>query len=273
MISGVPTPQRRGQLPASTTSRFIILALTALAGSYYMFNAMLFVLTSRFGMSTSERLSSCVVSARTRAEVETGVIVDYFERCVRLQMTIDLLLSGVALLIFTAIVALAYLVHPRVVERRARVRLTDLANDSRRLGVISAIDSVIQTSDLNELVELRICPGDMSRAGQAYGRPGRRRIALSLGLLAAYATDPGLVTAVVRHELGHIRHRDIDMTYLAVITFWAFLLVSTAPAVLVVVVFAPVGIPATLLLAGVFVLALWRNHSGPGCVILRRVGA
>ncbi|MFJ8196837.1 M48 family metalloprotease [Streptomyces sp. NPDC096152] len=70
---------------------------------------------------------------------------------------------------------------------------------------------------------------DYTRNAVAFGHWRRRHIELASGMEALFDEDPGTFEVVVRHELGHIRHRDLDLTY-GVTALWAafnLLLVAT----------------------------------------------
>ncbi|MBT2458082.1 M48 family metalloprotease [Streptomyces sp. ISL-86] len=56
----------------------------------------------------------------------------------------------------------------------------------------------------------------------AFGHWGRRYIEVSGGLEDRLRTDPGGFDALVRHELGHIRNRDLDVTQGVTALWWAF---------------------------------------------------
>jgi Zn-dependent protease with chaperone function len=47
----------------------------------------------------------------------------------------------------------------------------------------------------------------------AFGRPGSTYVSLPAGLLHVGRTDPDRFAAVVLHELAHLRHRDVGITY------------------------------------------------------------
>ncbi|MFF8380605.1 M48 family metalloprotease [Streptomyces sp. NPDC015661] len=55
----------------------------------------------------------------------------------------------------------------------------------------------------------------------AFGRLGRRRVALSGGLLTLYSLDRGAFRSIVLHELAHIRNRDLDIAFLTLILWRA----------------------------------------------------
>lgn len=75
-------------------------------------------------------------------------------------------------------------------------------------------------------------PLDPSPGGLAFGHPGRYSVALTGGLLVKQATDPPGFRAIVRHELAHIRNRDVGITYFTLAIWYAFLLVSALPFML-----------------------------------------
>ena len=55
------------------------------------------------------------------------------------------------------------------------------------------------------------------------------RVALGGGLVVKQAADPPAFRAVVRHELAHIRNRDVGITYFTIAVWYAFLLVAVRP--------------------------------------------
>ena len=72
-------------------------------------------------------------------------------------------------------------------------------------------------------------PLDASPGGLAFGHPGRYSVALTGGLLVKQATDPPAFRAILRHELAHIRNRDVGITYFTIAIWYAFLLVAVLP--------------------------------------------
>ncbi|WP_158973180.1 M48 family metalloprotease [Streptomyces griseus] len=63
----------------------------------------------------------------------------------------------------------------------------------------------------------------------AFGHWGRRHIELASGMATLFDEDPGTFEVVVRHELGHIRHRDLDVTH-GVTALWGAFTVLLAAA-------------------------------------------
>ncbi len=71
-------------------------------------------------------------------------------------------------------------------------------------------------------------PLDPSPTGLSFGRPGSTSVALMGGLVTRQFADPPAFRAVVRHELAHLRNRDVDLTYATLSLWYAFLLVERA---------------------------------------------
>ena len=74
-------------------------------------------------------------------------------------------------------------------------------------------------------------PLDASAGGLAFGHPGRYSVAIGGGLVVKQAVDPPAFRAVVRHELAHLRNRDVGITYFTLSVWYAFLLVAVIPFV------------------------------------------
>lgn len=72
-------------------------------------------------------------------------------------------------------------------------------------------------------------PLDRTAGGVAFGHIGRRYVALTGGLVVVHATDPQRFRAIVLHELAHLRNRDIDITYLTLAVWLAFVAVALIP--------------------------------------------
>ena len=75
-------------------------------------------------------------------------------------------------------------------------------------------------------------PLDPAPTGLAYGHFGRYSVALTGGLVTRQIADPPAFDAVVRHELAHIRNRDVDTTYITLAIWYAFLATAVVPFVL-----------------------------------------
>lgn len=87
---------------------------------------------------------------------------------------------------------------------------------------------------------------DYSGNAVAFGHWRRRHVELASGMEPLFDDDPGTFEVVVRHELGHIRHRDLDVTH-GVTALWG---------------------ACTVLLAAAFCFAV-SEYAGQGAYVLR----
>ncbi|WBB68408.1 M48 family metalloprotease [Micromonospora sp. WMMD812] len=138
--------------------------------------------------------------------------------------------GGLGLLI---VVALAlYLAQPWWLVRRNRARRLspDLAP-----GLIDDLEQLHREVGLARAPQWWVAPLRGTPSGQVFGLPGRRRVQLDAGLLVLRVTDRAAFRAVVAHELAHLRNRDVDLTYLTIAVWRAFLLVAVLPVLALLV--------------------------------------
>lgn len=69
---------------------------------------------------------------------------------------------------------------------------------------------------------------DYTTNAVAFGHWRRRHIELASGMVKRFDEDPGTFEVVVRHELGHIRHRDLDITQGVTALWGAFIVLLGA---------------------------------------------
>ncbi|WP_033826245.1 M48 family metalloprotease, partial [Kitasatospora sp. MBT63] len=69
--------------------------------------------------------------------------------------------------------------------------------------------------------------GDYTQNALAFGHWRRRHIELASGMADLFDEDPDTFAVIVRHELGHIRNRDVDVTF-AVTALWGAFVVLVA---------------------------------------------
>lgn len=100
-------------------------------------------------------------------------------------------------------------VHPR--WRIWRRRLRPLTGRDPRLE--RAVAALCAEAGLRHGPRLYVAPLSTRAAAVAFGAPGRYRVALDAGLVLACERDPARFRAVVLHELGHLRNRDVGWTY------------------------------------------------------------
>ncbi|MEV1328476.1 M48 family metalloprotease [Micromonospora costi] len=220
--------------PAAFRAYFALLVGAVLASSVVVFLA----LDTHLGDGTAAaRLAACADAFdAAAAEVEAAGAVDDeqrratvtadFRACLRpvLARPIALAGAGVGLLILVAVAL--YLAEPWWIVRRNRARRLppDLAP-----GLADDLTDPLRHLGLDRAPEWWLAPLRPTAGGRVFGLPGRRCVLLDAGLLVLRATDRAAFRAVVAHELAHLRNRDVDLTYLTVAVWRAFLLVAALP--------------------------------------------
>ncbi len=83
-------------------------------------------------------------------------------------------------------------------------------------------------------------------SGLAFGLPWRRYVIIDAPLVKRFHTDRDMFRLVLAHELAHLRHHDVDKTYLAFGIWWAFLTVAVLPFGILTSYSAATGGPPTI---------------------------
>jgi hypothetical protein len=125
--------------------------------------------------------------------------------------------------------AAIYFLVPSLIRRREGV-----AKESPHLpgALISWVDEQIEAADLQHRVRVHWRLADPRPRARVFGRPGAYQLLMAGGMLGLFLNEPARARAIVSHELAHIKHGDVDVVYAALSLWWAFLVISLAPAVL-----------------------------------------
>lgn len=91
-------------------------------------------------------------------------------------------------------------------------------------AVTTEVDALLIESDVRASVLLD--PTEYRADGVAFGHAGRRHIELTAGAVLLHGRDPAAFRAIVMHEIGHLRNRDLDVTYLTIGLWHAFVLLT-----------------------------------------------
>lgn len=217
-MSAAAEPERRPRLnpfafPSDTAFRFGLLVAAVLGSNLYVWQ---WIATStRTDAGHVQEIQACLGLAGTEA----------FTPCVNAlyRYQVGWMLGGsVALLVVAAALLLA---APLWITRRRKLRPLS------REDAPAVVDRVAELAREQDLEPPRILwnPLDASAGGLAFGRPGRYSVAVGGGLVVKQVADPPVFDAVVRHELAHIRNRDVGITYFTLAVWYAFLAVAAVP--------------------------------------------
>jgi len=235
-----PEPQPAGgrprlnpfAFPSDTDFRFILLIVSVLGASLFIYSAVFFSIpiTSHYWLSVQLRC----LEIRPPAPTDLQSFADpafiaarvAFEQCrAPAERANALWIVGcVALLLIVA--GLIYWTFPeRQIRRDKLVPLS--AEDAPE--VVDYLTKLSRTMKLSPLPVFLWNPLNPASGGLAFGRLGRYYVSLTGGLVTQFYTDLPAFRAVVLHELAHLRNADVDKTYFAVSVWQAFLMAALLP--------------------------------------------
>lgn len=201
--------------PQDTTPRFVLLILAVLGASLFAFNSIHSTLVD----PTPAMLASVRCVERVGLDGDLGPCQQLLTHGKATWM-----LAGLGVM---ASVAFAfYLLMPRWKLRRLRLRpLT--ADDAPE--VVARLAELADEAGLEKAPRYVWNPLSPAASGLVFGHVGRRYVALGGGLVTKAYTDPDAFRAVVLHEFGHLRNRDVDKTYVTMALWYSFVLVAVLP--------------------------------------------
>ncbi len=210
--------------PSDTDFRFVLLIVAVIASSVTVFNSMQYdILTSSWWKVTSD----CIAKSQLAHPDDLTLQLQFEKRCRDAYELIQggwILLGVVFLLLFVA--AIIYWLIPSWLIWRRRLSPFTADDDPQ---IVSSLNELCRETGLDRFPVFLSDPFNPNIGGLAFGRLGRRYVALNGGLLAQFHTNPARFRAVVRHELAHLRNKDVDKTYFAVAASLAFVLVALIP--------------------------------------------
>jgi len=206
--------------PSDTTFRFALLVAAVFGATLYVWDWIWIVLGADQRAVASAALDCLAISEQGLSASST------FSACVRdvYRNSTWWMLGGVALVV--AVAALLVLVWPAIKVRRGHYRLLEAADAPEVLETLARLS---REGGLPQEPRWVWNPLRRDATGIAFGYPRRYTVGITGGLVIQHTRDPAAFRAVIRHELAHIRNRDVGITY-ATLAFWyAFLLAAVLP--------------------------------------------
>ena len=231
--AGAPARGRAFALPVSTSFRFTLLIAAVAASSFFVYEAI--YLAPPRGTALKFLIDRCENQAL--AQHPSGVIayasaLHQAKVCYsggeRAEAWWGLLGVGVLIVVAGAI----FLAQPWWYRRRKH--LTELTG-ADNADLVRRLEGVRQRAGTVPVVWL-LQPLNVRLSAFAFGRPGRRFVAVSGGAAVAAVRKPAAFEAVILHELAHIKNRDIDQTYLALAIWRAFVVAALLPLAVLLIV-------------------------------------
>jgi Zn-dependent protease with chaperone function len=244
MTAPAPDPFR---LPPATSGRFVLLITSTLASAAYIYAW----LADHIDVVSADPATCTGIVQQQAAAVPASRLTDWYDDCLR-QADIRLGLVVAAMLgVLAALTVVLYLAVPAVIAKSLR----PMAEATRYAGTRETAERLIATAARFGRVELFVATDGGVSGGRAFGRFGRHRVAIGAGEFLTGGAD-----AALAHELAHIRNRDVDMTYLAIAVWWAFLAAVAVPLTLVAIR-APGDLKGFAWRIAVLLLLLWLIRS------------
>ncbi|MEO1400633.1 MAG: M48 family metalloprotease [Cyanobacteria bacterium J06635_1] len=215
--------------PSETDFRFVLLVLMTVGSSLICFERLIWLrlanqaqlpqLEQCFGEATGRDLLSLLNNLSTTGDCigeSVGQITDVY---------LQGQLTGLGLMLLFVVVA--YSLLPTLMVTRER--LVPLERQPQSQPLCEAYGDLCKTIGIVRPPQLMLKATDRGIGPRIFGCWGRYQIVVPGGLALRFQEDPATFRAVMLHELGHLKNRDVDKTYLAFAIGLAFLGVSFLP--------------------------------------------
>lgn len=213
-------------LPAKTSFRFALLIVAVLTSSAMVYEAIYFATPRGAALGTLIR----VCQARAQATHPQGysaiaAAAARSRACRAGGERVEGLWALLGIGVLAVLAGALYWAQPWWYRRRSR--LVPLTSEEAP-KVIERLEELRGRAGIGPVTWLQQ-PLNFAPSAFAFGRVRRRSVAVSGGAVVSQARQPAVFDAIVLHELGHIKNRDIDQTYLAVAVWWAFVVAALLP--------------------------------------------
>ena len=220
-------------LPSQTTARFLMLVVAVLGTASFAYRLIL-VTVSEVAQRTACLAANPIMPTATLDAPDSGesdLAAQARAACLRpteLRETGHMLL-GIGLVVAATLVL--YWLLPLWDRYGRRLRRLD---PRLHAEVLAELDVLVEQAGL---ARRPVFLYSLSRRLNAntFGWFPRYYVRIDGGLLTTFVSDRDAFRALIRHELAHLRHRDVDVTRLTVALSWAFPLVVLVPYVIDVV--------------------------------------
>ena len=226
-------PDKIFTLPATTSFRFALLAVAVTASSVFVYQGI--YLASPRGAVWQSKTLSCLSQALARPSGLSGAFGAALEQAAICRSHADRAealwaLLGVSLLVVLAVTL--YWIQPWWYRRLKRLSVLTREEAPTLLG---RLEQLRRQAGVGRIVWL-LQPFNVNVSAFTFGRFRRRYVTISGGAAVTAVRQPATFDAVVLHELAHIKNRDIDQTYLAVVIWRAFVIGALLPMVVLLIV-------------------------------------
>jgi Zn-dependent protease with chaperone function len=213
-------------LPAKTSFRFALLIVAVLTSSGMVYEAIYFATPRGAALATLIRVCQArALATRPQGYITYAAALARSRACRAGGERLEGLWALLGMGVLAVLAGAMYWAQPWWYRRRRRlVPLT--SEDAPK--VIERLEELRGRAGVGSVTWLQQ-PLNFAPSAFAFGRVRRRIVAVTGGAVVSQARQPAVFDAIVLHELGHIRNRDIDQTYLAVAIWRAFAVTALLP--------------------------------------------
>jgi Zn-dependent protease with chaperone function len=213
-------------LPAKTSFRFALLIVAVLTSSGMVYEAIYSATPRGAALATLMRVcQSRALATHPRGYIAYAAALARSRACRAGGERVEGLWALLGIGVLAVLAGTMYWAQPWWYRRHSHlVPLT--SEDAPK--VIERLEELRERAGIGPVTWLQQ-PLNFAPSAFAFGRVRRRSVAVSGGAVVSQARQPAVFDAIVLHELGHIKNRDIDQTYLAVATWWAFVVAALLP--------------------------------------------
>ncbi|MBB4689999.1 M48 family metalloprotease [Paractinoplanes abujensis] len=236
-------------LPPATTGRFLLLGATGVAASVQVYGWLVAQLST-----VSVAPARCVEAARqVTGALPPHDLIDWYAACEVWAQVREARFVVLMILVLAAVTTAIYLAVP-VWARRSMIPLRRYAGDPVLGPVVARIEHLA-----GPRVRVYVSVAAGGGVDRAFGRFGRYSIVLDSSRLAQAARAPAhpALLSVLRHELAHLRNRDVDLTGLTVAVWWGFLVAVVLLPLAYVAFSAPAAVGGLSWRLGVLLFLFW----------------
>jgi Zn-dependent protease with chaperone function len=252
---------RPNALPTDTAVLFLLLVITFVTSSLYLFQFLYIGLNARTFGDTMLRCASASPPGGGKLTSVVMAEVDAFTACTAEVSKEEVTYALVGALLVVVIAWVLYRLRPAWRERRGGLEPAEGPDLAYLKGGVDALATQASVAAPAVLLD----PANPSVSAFAYGAGKELRIGVTGGLVVQQSLDPPMFDAVVRHELGHLANRDVPWTFYTLSAWWSFLVAALLPVTLV----ALVNARQYLLQLGIRVAALTVMLGVVGAALLR----
>ncbi|WP_282793217.1 M48 family metalloprotease [Streptomyces sp. CC224B] len=255
-------PGASSALPGGTTSRLILLSAAVGVGGLYVFLQTYFLVprnTDFFFGTFSRCFQDPRIALPERSDGGYEESRRLLVRCQQPAFVDQAQWVGLGFLLLCGASLAWYATHPWWVTRRRCARLPAVPSlrarslarfprrdDPHERDMAEYLDHLCHAVGVHPAPVWLLDTSARTASGLAFGLPRRRYVIIDAPLVPYFATDRDLFRLVLAHELAHLRHHDVDKTYLAFGIWWAFLTVAVLPFGVLTVYHAASGGPPAL---------------------------